>query len=144
MAERGEGPLLETGGPGDRILHWAEVKQMTGLSRSTTWRMQRTGAFPRSIALSPGRVGWWESELAAWRKARGAGRFRPPAAPRLPGTARRARPPEPTVLAAEKGDTDVADREREPVCPAPKPIRSALSSKRRPVHVHPSQIDFGF
>ena len=144
MSERGDGPLLETGGPGDRILHWTEVKQMTGLSRSTTWRMQQTGAFPRSIALSPGRVGWWESELAAWRKTRGAGRFRPPAAPRLPGTARRARPSEPTVFAAGQGGSGVVDREREPVCPDPKQIRPAPSRKRRPVHVHASQIDFGF
>lgn len=65
---------------------------MTGLSRSTTWRMQRTGAFPRSIALSPGRVGWRESELAAWP--------RPDTDPvgAFPQAATGSRPPEPDRL----------------------------------------------
>ena len=141
MSEREDEPQLETGGPGDRILHWAEVKQMTGLSRSTTWRMQRTGAFPRSIALSPGRVGWWESELAGWRKTRKAGRFRPPVAPRLPGAIRRAGLCE--AKAATRG-SGLVDHEKAPVCPEVKPIRAAPSPKRRAAHVHPSQIDFGF
>ena len=50
----------------DRVLSWRAVREMTGLSRTTAWRLQRSGAFPRPVRLSPGRVGWREGEIAAW------------------------------------------------------------------------------
>lgn len=33
------------------------------LSRTTLWRLERDGIFPRRIQISPGRVGWLESEV---------------------------------------------------------------------------------
>ena len=33
------------------------------LSRTTLWRLERDGVFPRRLQLSPGRVGWLESEI---------------------------------------------------------------------------------
>ncbi|CAN5308033.1 hypothetical protein BH10PSE1_BH10PSE1_13710 [soil metagenome] len=62
--------LGQPGGPGDRILFWPQVKRIVPFSRSTVWRMQRIGAFPLSVQVSKGRVGWWESELSAWKRAR--------------------------------------------------------------------------
>ncbi|WP_438853127.1 helix-turn-helix transcriptional regulator [Brevundimonas nasdae] len=67
------------GGRDDRLLAWPTVRDITGLSRTTAWRMQKTGDFPLPVLVSPGRVGWWESELAAWKATR---------APRRPAEAR--------------------------------------------------------
>jgi predicted DNA-binding transcriptional regulator AlpA len=52
---------------GERLLSWPQVRRLTGLSRTTAWRLQKTGDFPRPVALSPHRVAWRESDLAAWR-----------------------------------------------------------------------------
>lgn len=60
----------EPGGPGDRLLPWGKVKDITGLSRSTAWRRTKAGDFPKAVQISPGRVGWWESELTAWKASR--------------------------------------------------------------------------
>ena len=54
----------------DRILPWSQVKVICGLSRTTVWRMQKSGDFPASVQVSTNRVGWWQSELLAWRRAR--------------------------------------------------------------------------
>jgi prophage regulatory protein len=54
----------------DRIVREPECAERTGLSRSTRWRLERRGRFPRKRQLSPGCRGWLESELAAWIAAR--------------------------------------------------------------------------
>jgi prophage regulatory protein len=54
----------------DRILRERDVRTMTGLSRSTRWRLERAGVFPRKRRLSPGAVGWLESEVVAWLASR--------------------------------------------------------------------------
>jgi prophage regulatory protein len=43
---------------------------MTGLSRTSIWRMEKGGKFPRRRQLGPRRVGWIESELLEWMKSR--------------------------------------------------------------------------
>ena len=58
------------GGTDDRLLAWSAVHAVTGLSRTTAWRMQKAGDFPLPVLVSKGRVGWWESELASWKLAR--------------------------------------------------------------------------
>ena len=50
----------------DKMMRVKEVCQMTGLSRSTIWRMERAGSFPKHYLLSPGRVGWKWSEVQNW------------------------------------------------------------------------------
>lgn len=54
----------------DRLLPWSQVKVISGLSRTTVWRLQKTGDFPAAVQMSPNRVGWWQSEILAWRKSR--------------------------------------------------------------------------
>lgn len=54
----------------DRILPWSQVKIISGLSRTTVWRMQKSGDFPACVQISSNRVGWWQSELLAWRRSR--------------------------------------------------------------------------
>jgi prophage regulatory protein len=50
----------------DRILRERDVRVITGLSRTTRWRLEREGQFPRKRRLSVGAVGWLESEVLAW------------------------------------------------------------------------------
>jgi prophage regulatory protein len=46
------------------------VCELTGLSRTTIWRLQREGSFPIRRALSPGKVAWLESEVEQWIESR--------------------------------------------------------------------------
>jgi len=52
------------------ILDAKAISIITGLSRSTIWRLERKGAFPRRIQLSPGRVGWEKNSVEAYIKSR--------------------------------------------------------------------------
>jgi prophage regulatory protein len=54
----------------DAIIREPECRLRTGLSRSTRWRLERKGKFPRRRQLSPGCSGWLASEIAAWISAR--------------------------------------------------------------------------
>ena len=67
----------DVGGRDDRLLSWDQVERIASISRSTAWRMERDGAFPRRVRVSPGRVGWWESELTQWKRSR-SGEVPPP------------------------------------------------------------------
>ncbi len=58
----------------DAILNARQVKDLTGLSRTTIWRLERSGCFPHRVQLSPSRVGWSREELAVWMEARKAAR----------------------------------------------------------------------
>ena len=58
-----------------RILREREVKHVTGLSRVTRWRLERRGLFPRKVRLTERCVGWQESEITAWLKARAEARW---------------------------------------------------------------------
>jgi prophage regulatory protein len=52
--------------PADRIIREPECRQITGLSRSTRWRLERAGEFPRRRRISSGCTGWLASEMADW------------------------------------------------------------------------------
>lgn len=64
------GAQTEPLAPPDRLLAWPQVKDLTGLSRTTAWRMQNAGEFPFPVVISPGRVGWREGEIVAWKASR--------------------------------------------------------------------------
>lgn len=53
-----------------RILRWNEIREGTGLSRSTVWRYERQGLFPRRIQLTARTVGWLEDEVTNWLSTR--------------------------------------------------------------------------
>ncbi len=50
----------------DRIIRSKEVQEITGLSRTTIWRMERTGDFPDRVGLGVGSVGWKLNEVNNW------------------------------------------------------------------------------
>ncbi|WP_455883591.1 helix-turn-helix transcriptional regulator [Pseudomonas putida] len=45
-----------------------EVLDVTSFSRTTLWRVIKSGQFPRPVRISPGRVGWRESAIIAWQE----------------------------------------------------------------------------
>jgi prophage regulatory protein len=53
----------------DRIIREQECERLSGLSRTTRWRLERKGRFPRRLILSDNAVGWRLSEVLAWRAA---------------------------------------------------------------------------
>ena len=54
----------------ERILRRPEVEARTGLSRSTIYAWMEAGDFPRPVALGSRLVGWKESEIEVWLRAR--------------------------------------------------------------------------
>lgn len=156
MSYEVNGVPVETGGTADRLLPWDRVRDIVGISRATAWRMQKTGDFPDPVPISPNRVGWWESELTAWkatRKAEGRSRprpFAPPRAPKLIETARSPRPrPAPATPTEEPsaGAVSPAGPSVQPQLAFETAVPSAAAptaASRRKHRVSPDQIDFGF
>ncbi len=53
-----------------RFLRFAAVHERTGLSRSTIWRLERRGQFPKHRLISANAVAWVEQELVDWIRTR--------------------------------------------------------------------------
>ena len=56
----------------DKIVREGEARTVTGLSRSTRYRMERAGIFPRKYKLSPSTRGYKLSEISEWISTRQA------------------------------------------------------------------------
>ena len=52
--------------PPDRFVREPECRRLTGLSRTTRWRLERAGQFPRRRQISPNAVAWLASEVQRW------------------------------------------------------------------------------
>lgn len=52
------------------LLRRHQVEGLTGLSRSTIYRLANQGEFPRPVRLGQRSVAWRESEVRAWIDAR--------------------------------------------------------------------------
>ena len=72
-----------------RMLNEEQVLQIIPASRTTLYRLEKAGRFPRSTYISPNRRVWFEDEIVAWQSAvdefnpnrgRGKGRRKQPAA----------------------------------------------------------------
>lgn len=69
----------------DAILNAKQVMELTGLSRTTIWRLEKHDKFPKRLQLSPSRVGWSKEEVSVWMETLKAARDHDDAA--LPTTA---------------------------------------------------------
>jgi prophage regulatory protein len=49
-----------------KFLRFSAVRERTGLSRSTIWRLERKGVFPKHRRISANAVGWLEQEVNDW------------------------------------------------------------------------------
>jgi len=55
---------------GNLIWRESKVKEETGLSKSTRWRLMKAGQFPQKVQLSSRAVGWRAEEIVQWCKDR--------------------------------------------------------------------------
>jgi prophage regulatory protein len=53
-----------------KFLRFHAVRDRTGLSRSTIWRLERRGEFPKHRRISANAVGWVEQEINEWMLGR--------------------------------------------------------------------------
>lgn len=53
-----------------RYIRRTEVEKLTGLSRSTIYRMMASGEFPKPVKITGKAVAWPESAIAAWQASR--------------------------------------------------------------------------
>lgn len=49
-----------------KLLRFPVVRERTGLSRSTIWRLERRGDFPRHHRIAPNVVAWVEEDVSKW------------------------------------------------------------------------------
>ncbi|MCW3837857.1 helix-turn-helix transcriptional regulator [Sphingomonas canadensis] len=56
--------------PTGRLIRMPDAIATTGLSQATINRLVRRGEFPPKVRLSAGAIGWWESEVEAWKASR--------------------------------------------------------------------------
>ncbi|QFZ84656.1 AlpA family phage regulatory protein [Variovorax paradoxus] len=61
--------------PLPEVLRRKHLKDATGLSPSTVYRMIARKEFPAPVQLSTQAVGWLRSEIDAWRAARAESRL---------------------------------------------------------------------
>lgn len=52
------------------IIRPAALPSSTGLSKTTIWRLERAGKFPRRLRLSPGAVGYRRADIKSWLASR--------------------------------------------------------------------------
>jgi prophage regulatory protein len=55
------------------ILRLKAVRALTGLSRSTLWRLWRRGEFPQPLKLTARLIGWRAAEVQRWLDSRERG-----------------------------------------------------------------------
>ena len=58
----------------EQILSDNQVEERTSLSRTTRWRKEQEGTFPKRVVISRNRVGWVASEIDQWIAERLAAR----------------------------------------------------------------------
>ena len=52
------------------ILRAHQLAELIGVHRTTLWRWEQAGAFPRRRSFGPNTVGWLESEITEWIEGR--------------------------------------------------------------------------
>lgn len=57
-------------GKAGRFLRRPEVESLTGLSRTTIYRLMAANSFPQQRKLGPNSVGWQQAEITDWINSR--------------------------------------------------------------------------
>lgn len=57
---------MNTKNSNERILRLPQVKERTGLGRSSIYLKENDGIFPQRVSLGARSVGWLESEIDQW------------------------------------------------------------------------------
>jgi prophage regulatory protein len=53
-----------------KLLRFPAVRERTGLSWSTIWRLERRGEFPKHHRIAPNVLAWTEEEVSCWIESR--------------------------------------------------------------------------
>ena len=69
---------------GNLIWREPKVKEETGLSKSTRWRLMKAGQFPAKVQLGQRAVGWRVEEIIEWCRNRGTVKNEPVAKKKHP------------------------------------------------------------
>lgn len=56
----------------DYFMREPECERTTGLSRTTRWRLERDGEFPKKRQIAPNSTAWLASEIFAWMAKKSA------------------------------------------------------------------------
>jgi prophage regulatory protein len=56
-----------------KVIRQRETIQLTGLSRTTIWRLERAGLFPQRRRIGRQAVGWLASDIDEWLATRPRG-----------------------------------------------------------------------
>ena len=56
-----------------KAIRWSSVHELTGMSRTTVWRLETKGMFPRRRRLTDNAVAWIEDEIMEWLNSREVG-----------------------------------------------------------------------
>ena len=67
-AETEDGASDKSAGP-RRMLSEKQVLEIVPVGRTTLYRMEKAGRFPKSTYISPNRRVWFEDEIIAWQNA---------------------------------------------------------------------------
>ncbi|EBV4144157.1 AlpA family phage regulatory protein [Salmonella enterica subsp. enterica serovar Benin] len=62
--------ILNIYGERERLVRENERRKMTGLSRSTVWRLEREGRFPKRKQTGKNSCAWLMSDLLLWMHGR--------------------------------------------------------------------------
>ena len=54
----------------DRLLRRRQVEEITGIGRSSIYRLMQQGDFPQSVRVGPAAVRWRESAITDWLESR--------------------------------------------------------------------------
>jgi predicted DNA-binding transcriptional regulator AlpA len=68
-----------------RMLNEKQILQIIPIGRTTLYRMEKAGRFPKSTYISPNRRVWFADEIIAWQNVvngRGRGRRQQPTPPK--------------------------------------------------------------
>lgn len=141
--------FLSPDGPDGAYLPWRKVEPRVGISRTTAWRLQRAGDFPKPYVVSPGRVAYRESEVEAWKASRGhraAGLSIPRVErARAAATVAPAPTPEPATWTPPAAPAPTSFRLEAPVPPAPPRAAAPRPQlRRRASRSGGDQITFDF
>src|SRR5436309_11368054 len=68
--DREAGGLVGSRGADMRYIRFKELKTLVPLGRTTIWRMEREGRFPRSRRIGKSAKAWLETEVLSWMQER--------------------------------------------------------------------------
>jgi prophage regulatory protein len=54
----------------DRCLRWPQVQPMVGVSRTTWWRLVKSGEAPAPVKISANCIGWMENSIREFQGSR--------------------------------------------------------------------------